>query len=380
VRDEILPRRERTGRVAHLSANRYSAEQRQHATAAIWRELAKGFRRYYVIARSETGRGAVYRDGNVIVILLPSRIARQAEFVIGQFFVSRLLSRLRLDAILCQSPLLGGYAALTQGRRTPFLVEFHGEHYFPSLDRRAIARLVRWLARPVVARATRARALSPSMQWLIEQDYRLQPDRIGQIPIRVDLAVFSEAKQSYVRSGPLKVVHVGALNGNKGQLRLITALTGSDLDIELWLVGAGPDRAALEAAAASVRPRLAVILKGQLVHAEVARLLLAADVYAHFSRSEGTPRAIAEAMACGLPVIATDVGLVRDIVSDGVDGLLLTTEGEICATLEKLATDVALRERLGRAAAARARREFDAQQVFARYRRLIAETAELVQP
>jgi glycosyltransferase involved in cell wall biosynthesis len=79
------------------------------------------------------------------------------------------------------------------------------------------------------------------------------------------------------------------------------------------------------------------------------------------SLSEGISNAVLEAMAAGLPVVVTECGGMREVVDDGVDGFVVPV-GDRAALAERvvaLARDEGLRRRVGAAAAARARREFD---------------------
>jgi glycosyltransferase involved in cell wall biosynthesis len=84
------------------------------------------------------------------------------------------------------------------------------------------------------------------------------------------------------------------------------------------------------------------------------------------SRSEGTPVALIEAMACGLPVISTSVGGVPDIVRDGETGLLVPSDDvdQLSAALSKLARDPAFRRQLGNAARADVARRFRSERLI----------------
>jgi glycosyltransferase involved in cell wall biosynthesis len=77
-------------------------------------------------------------------------------------------------------------------------------------------------------------------------------------------------------------------------------------------------------------------------------------------RSEGMPTVILEAMACGLPVVATNVGAVRELVADGETGFVVEPEdpAAFAVALEKVVADAKLRARLGEAGRARFEREF----------------------
>ena len=85
------------------------------------------------------------------------------------------------------------------------------------------------------------------------------------------------------------------------------------------------------------------------------------------SYMEGMPNAIIEAMATGLPVVATDVGAVVDVVSDGVNGILIPPRNidRLAQALRKLLLDAPLRERMGRAGWHIAKDRFSAERAAA---------------
>jgi len=103
-----------------------------------------------------------------------------------------------------------------------------------------------------------------------------------------------------------------------------------------------------------------ILLHGELTLPQVAALLEQADVFVQSSLSEGLPNVVLEAMASGLPVVATDAGATRDAVTDGVEGFVvpLRDPSAIAAALRNLWLDPGLRERMGRAGRARVEREF----------------------
>jgi glycosyltransferase involved in cell wall biosynthesis len=118
------------------------------------------------------------------------------------------------------------------------------------------------------------------------------------------------------------VICVARLAERKRQTDLLQALADLEhRDAMLVLVGSGPDRAMLEQQVRESGLSERVLFTGD--RKDVPELLAAADVFCLASRREGVPRAVMEAMASGVPVVATDVVGTRDLVIDGVTGLLV---------------------------------------------------------
>ncbi len=135
----------------------------------------------------------------------------------------------------------------------------------------------------------------------------------------------------------------------------------------LLIVGDGPERASLESAARSCRVPSAIRFLG---HRDDAREWLAAcDVFANSSISEGISLTILEAMAAGLPVVATQVGGTPEIIDDTCGRLVPARAVDpLAAGLLELASSDALRQALGRAARTRAERRFTLDRMVDAYR------------
>jgi glycosyltransferase involved in cell wall biosynthesis len=136
------------------------------------------------------------------------------------------------------------------------------------------------------------------------------------------------------------------------------------------VAGDGPDRAAVEAAA---RGEDGVRLLGH--RDDMPLLMHAADVFVLASQYEAVPMAILEAMAAGLPVLATDVGAISGVVLDGDTGLLVPVAdpGAMAAALGRLAGDAGLRERMGAAGARRHVEQWHAERMIDGYARVLEE-------
>lgn len=170
---------------------------------------------------------------------------------------------------------------------------------------------------------------------------------------------------------PMRVISVGRIAPPKDFLTLLRAIAklkrGS---VELTLLGDGPDRPAVEDEITSLGLAESVTLAGEVP--DVPSRLAGADVFVLSSSSEGFPISVLEAMAAGLPVVASDVGGVSEAVEDGVTGHLFAA-GDVdalAAKLAALAADSARRRRLGESARSRAAADFSLPQWRDRHVRL----------
>lgn len=128
----------------------------------------------------------------------------------------------------------------------------------------------------------------------------------------------------------------------------------------LVLIGDGESRAALEALAASLDVSAAVSFVGELRDGANHHRMF--DVSVLCSLSEGFPNSLVEAMAAGVPIVATAVGGILDAVTDGENGLLVPTQrpAELGAALGKLLGDAGLRDAMGTAGRRRAEERYQA--------------------
>lgn len=366
--------------VMHIGAGRYRPGQADHPTFEIWRNLAKGFRKYTVLGRSMTGRSHLHHEHNLDVHLIASWVRSEAEFLFTQVKAVTLSRSSLPNVVVAQCPALGGLAAsyVNARRRTPTLIELHGSHYFTKAVPGSKDWIIQALAAKSLRNATRIRALSEGMKRKLAERFGAElSSRTVVIPPRVDLNKFRYTRSDWRIDGRPKVILVGSVTQRKGQSRFLRAVFDQGLDLEVWLVGDGPQLAECRRIADKYARSHDVKVFGQVSHDELARLLPQADVLVLYSNMEGTPRAIMEGMAAGLPIVTTNAGFVSDIVNSGEEGVVLSenADQEVATALRTLFEDESLREKMGRAGRARAEKEFSADLVFDRYRKLIIETA-----
>ena len=188
---------------------------------------------------------------------------------------------------------------------------------------------------------------------------KLQLCRLG-----VDPQAFPFRRREPHDGTPLQMLCVGRLTPAKGQVLLVQAcakLRDAGVPFQLTLVGAGPDRARVEAAVAAAGLAAQVTLTGALNQAEVRERFARADLFVLPSLAEGIPVVLMEAMASGVPCVTTPVNGIPELVEDGRTGLLARPGDvdDLARALSRLAGDAALRGALVTAAREKVRADFD---------------------
>jgi glycosyltransferase involved in cell wall biosynthesis len=150
----------------------------------------------------------------------------------------------------------------------------------------------------------------------------------------------------------------------------------------MTVVGDGRARARLEARATALGLSESVRFPGYLIEAEVAECLASADMLVLPSFAEGLPVVLMEALAARIPVIATQIAGVPELVVDGVSGLIVPpgdTESLVRA-IDRLLSDPELRIRMGEAGRARVEVEHDITREAAWLAQLFAGTGRGLRP
>jgi glycosyltransferase involved in cell wall biosynthesis len=192
------------------------------------------------------------------------------------------------------------------------------------------------------------------------------------VVIRNAVDVSGAARSRHDRAVP-RLIAVGRLKAPKDFLTLVRAFAAIPRGkFEALIVGDGPDRQEVEAEIRSLGLEEHVRLAGE--RDDVPALLADSDLFVLSSRSEGLPVSVLEAMAAVLPVVASDVGGLRELVADSETGILVPPVDvpALAAALGRLVEDRELRRTLGAAGRARAEALFD----LAEFRRAHVELYE----
>jgi glycosyltransferase involved in cell wall biosynthesis len=268
----------------------------------------------------------------------------------------RLCRRVRPDVVHLHSSKAGAI-----GRVAAFLagapVRVYTVHGWPFAAYDGVSgRLYRWvecLLRPLT---TSVVCVAESTRDLGVAAGACRHEQAVVIHNAVDVSSFPAAEG---RREPPRIISVGRLAFPKDFPTLVAALAGIEMDYQAAFVGEGPRRPEIAGDLEDKGLAGRVELLGS--RDDVSDLLASADIFVLSSRSEGFPVSVLEAMAAGLPVVASDVGGVSEAVVHGETGLLVPAHEPVAlrGALELLLRDAPLRRRLGEAGFERARRHFD---------------------
>lgn len=295
------------------------------------------------LAREEHVEGmAVHRARGRKRALGPARLFDLGEFVVsGTREAIRRVDEARPDALIAFFTLPAGLVGLrVRGRRgIPLIVSLRGTDVpgnNPETFRLA-HRLTAPLTRRVLRRADRVTAVSEELR-----DVALRSDPALRIDV-VHNGVDAERFRPPAGRSPgesIRILSVGQTIARKGHETLIRALpdvirrTGKD--VRVVIVGRkGPDHDALVRLSHELGLAGRVTFAGAASRSEMPAAYGESDLLAHLSVCEGMSNVVLEAMASGLPVIATKVGGMPALVEEGVNGFLVQV-GSSAATADAL--------------------------------------------
>ena len=201
-------------------------------------------------------------------------------------------------------------------------------------------------------------------------------EKIARFPNGIDIAHYNRRPQrgsfpGFVqRDGEIIVGTIAGLRAVKNIPRLVRAVAAAGPNVRLAIAGEGPERTAIMAEASRLGIADRVMMPGFL--RDPARFIRLFDIFALSSDSEQYPISLVEAMASELPVVATDVGDVRNIVASENLPFIIKRDDEagLADAIRLLADDAALRKKLGDANRYLATSQYDEITMLARYRQL----------
>lgn len=372
------------------------AQENTLATCAGLR--ARGYRVRLLSGPPLGPEGSLYADalaGGIPVTFIPTLRRRIDPWrdLRSLLAISRLLRRDRPDILHTHSAKAGiiGRAAAALVRHRPLVI--HGVHGLPFHP---------WQARPlndlyILLERLAARVTDGFLPVAEAMTVTSLAARIGRreqyhtVYSGFDVAEFAAARRLREQARRRfalpaaatvigKVARLFELKGHHALLRAFAAVRDEFPAAHLLLVGDGPLRGELEEAVRKQGLAGAVTFAGLLPPREIPAALAAMDLLVHASLREGLPRAVTQAMAAGVPVVAVDVDGAGEVVHEGVTGRLVPPgdEAALFRAITAALRDPAGSARLARAAAAHVRRAFTVERMVsdtaAAYRDLLAAT------
>jgi glycosyltransferase involved in cell wall biosynthesis len=334
---EISKRLDRTRFEAIHCASRYDPEHAGPATRAAAAELEEAGVR--VLGLGRTSARSVGEWKPLVSLLRREGVEVLHAHKFGSNVWAALLGR------------LGGVPAILAHEHT---WSFEGQPLRRFLDRELIARGTD----AFIAVSTDDRRKMIEIEGIKPEDVTFVPNGIDPVPegdgarVRAELGIGPDA--------PV-VVAVAVLREQKALdvlIRAAASLLADHPDLRVLIAGSGPEEERLRALTGSLGAENAVTLLG--IRADVPDLLAAADVAALSSDYEGSPLAVMEYMDAALPIVATRVGGVPDLVEDSVNGLLVEPQdpAALQAALGRLLGDREAAAEMGRRGRERRRSEF----------------------
>lgn len=229
--------------------------------------------------------------------------------------------------------------------------------------------------------AARRLAVGSATASALERSIGLEPGAIGVV---LNGTPECAACPPRVRDGQVVLGTLGRLSQEKGLPTLLAAMPALPSRYVLRIAGTGPDSEALASAVQAAGLADRVDFVGYC--SDVRGFLCDIDVFVQPSYSEGLPLTIVEAMFCGRPVIASDVGSISDIIDQGVTGWLVPPQEPqaLADALLLVGDDPALAATVARDARSLATRELSDQRMATRYdqifRSVLGDVAAVVSP
>ena len=285
--------------------------------------------------------------------------------------IGAVLRSFRPDLVHAHEPIApstGMFAVLRA--RVPSVATFHS-HAERSRLYDAAGPLLRVVSRRIDARVAVSEAAAAFARRRLGGEFRI-------VPNGVDVGAFSTEEPAPDLPPGRKVLWVGRLDPQKGfgvVLKAFARLSAELPDLQLVVAGDGRDRGAVQQLPSEARSR--VVMLGSVPHGLLPAYHAAADVFvAPALGQESFGMVLVEAMAAGVPVVASDIAGYREVVQDGVNGLLVPPDdaSALAAAVRRVLGDPELAERLrdnGRARAETYSWERVTHQIESIYRELV---------
>jgi N-acetyl-alpha-D-glucosaminyl L-malate synthase BshA len=282
---------------------------------------------------------------------------RLLTYIISLFFnLIRIIRKYKIDVIHAHSAIPTGLVGVIVAKLTRLnsFITAHGMDINNFEVNSIYGRLISFSLNSCNVAIAVSEDLAKKMR-----EYGVGQNKIVILKNAVDNKLFKPMRNEKLRNDygikedEVLILFVGYLDIFKGIFEIIDAfceLHRHNKNLKLMMVGTGPKKTELKRKISKMGLENEVILTGALLHDQVVYYYQAADLFVLPSYTEGLPLSLLEAMACGLPVVASNVGGIPGVVEDGVNGYLVPSKdkGLLIQKLAILTSEEELRSKFGK--------------------------------
>jgi len=261
---------------------------------------------------------------------LVTKYLGHTEFITRSYLkCARILKEKKVNIIHHMFPAVYNQSfsllALTgKTRKHRFVIGPLSAHYYTRpLDERTIMGLTSKLHRKTIQESDAVITISQKVRKLYEGV--VDDEKISVIPLGVDTGIFKPAEKRFRKDG-YEILYVGYLYELKGVeylIRSMALVARERRDVKLRIVGEGPEKSRLMALTKALNLEERVLFEGFVPHTRIVRCYQKCDIFCFPTLGEPFGKVVLEAMACGKPVIASNVGGPAEIIENERTGFLI---------------------------------------------------------
>lgn len=281
----------------------------------ISENLAKRGRRVLVLASWHEFWGNIEKRENIEVRRLGSFDFAHTPISLSLFYnLLRIPKKSLIHFHLAQAYWLELTYFVARIRKIPYIIHFHGDVVSSGILGKLYLLHKKYVQGPAMRKAEKVIVLSNEQIGFIENTYRVKRDKIVYIPNGINEVFFKPVVRENIGE-KINLLYAGRLSVQKRLDRLVDVMASLDIPAKLTVVGDGEERGKIEKLI--IDKKISNIeLVGRKGPEELVEYCKASDVFLLSSVFEGMPLVVMEAMATGLPIIATNVQGTRELVSE----------------------------------------------------------------
>lgn len=293
---------------------------------------------------------------------------RMITYVISLFFnLIRITTKYKIELVHAHSVIPTGFTASVVSKimHKPIFITAHGMDINNFKNSKIFNYFLAFSLNSSSKSIAVSEDLAKKMRLMVNDE-----NKIVVIRNAVDTDRFNPTRDKSIRDkfdvkyDDILVLFVGYLDTFKGIFELLSAfnhLKSENNNVKLIMVGTGPKKEVMLKILTESGIENEVIFTGVVEHQKIHKYYQAADIFVLPSYTEGLPVSVLEAMACGLPVVATHVGGIPEIITDGINGFLVPpkAEEELIKKLMILINNEHLRDQFRNNSLKRVKEDFD---------------------